>query len=306
MFAYFRAPVPWTELARRTVAETLEDGCAGLAAQLAFYFLLGLFPALLFLVSLLSYLPVDPAIESALRRLDAVLPAEVLAIVRTHVEQALSGGSGGLLTLGIAGAVWSSSAAMTAIISALNRAYDIEEARPWWKARLVAIGLTIALTLFVVIAFALVLAGSDLAAWIAGRIGAGRAFEVTWTLLQWPLVLVLVVAAVDLVYRFAPNADAEWVWVTPGSLLATGLWLVASFGFKIYVSNFADYAAVYGTIGAVIVLMLWLYVSGFALLIGAELNAEIDNALDSRDGVASAKSSEPRPIGPAAEKARSR
>jgi membrane protein len=118
--------------------------------------------------------------------------------------------------------------------------------------------------------------------------------------LQWPVVLVLVVVAVDLVYYFGPNADTEWVWITPGSVLATTLWLLVSFGFKIYVQNVGNYSAVYGAIGAVIVLMLWLYLSGFALLVGAELNAEIDKAMPGRDRSPQGPDHKRR-IGPAAE-----
>jgi membrane protein len=283
MFAYFRAPLPWGELTKRTVSETFEDGCPGLAAQLAFYFLLAVFPALLFLIALFSYLPVDAAIAETMARLDAVMPREGISVIRGQLDRILSGASGGLLTFSIAGAVWSSSSAMTAIITALNRAYDIEEWRPWWKIRLVAIALTIALAVFVVTAFGLVIGGTTLAAWIADRAGLGGTFETVWRVAQWPVVLLLIVLAVDLVYYFAPNADTEWVWLTPGSLVATVLWLAVSFGFKLYVETFGDYSAVYGAIAGVIVLMLWLYLSGFALLVGAELNSEIDHALPNRD-----------------------
>jgi membrane protein len=300
MFAYFRAPIGLVELARRTLMDTFEDGCPGLAAQLAFYFLLALFPALLFVVALLSYLPVEPALNPILEQLHTFLPGEIVGLIRTQIDQVLAGGSGGLLTVGIAGAIWSSSSAVTAIITALNRAYDIEEWRPWWQARLVAIALTVALAVFAVTAFALVLGGTDLAGWLADRAGFSRAFETAWAVLQWPVAFALVVIAVDLVYHFAPNADTEWVWVTPGSLLATTLWLLISFGFRVYVQNFADYTAVYGAIGGVIVLMLWLYLSGFALLVGAELNAEIDKALPDRD-TAPQGPGRRKKIGPAAE-----
>jgi membrane protein len=300
MFAYFRATVPWHELARRTVRDTLEDGCPGLAAQLAFYFLLSLFPALLFLVSLLSYLPVHGALLETIAQLDTVMPAEVLRLVRSEIERVLEGNNGGLLTLGVAGALWSSSAAFNAIISALNTAYDVREWRPWWKRRLIAIGLTVALAVFVVVAFGLIVGGADLAGWIAEQANAGDAFATTWAILHWPVAFALIVLAVDLVYYFAPNVESDWVWVTPGSLLATTLWLIASYGFRLYAQNFSTYDAVYGAIGSVIVLMLWFYISGLTLLVGAELNAEIDKALPlpeearERDGR--------RAIGPAAER----
>jgi membrane protein len=279
MFAYFRAPVSWRELARRTVADTLADDCPGLAAQLACYFFLAVFPALLVLVSLLAYVPLGTTLGDTVAQLEAVLPAEIVAFIREQIDAAIAGSHGGLLTVGIAGAVWSSSSAVTAIITALNRAYDLEEWRPWWKRRLIAIALTIASAIFVVLAFAFVVGGSDLAAWLAAQAGAGEAAARLWSVVQWPVAIALVVLAVDLLFYFAPNADAKWVWLTPGSLLATGLWLLASAGFKLYVQNFGSYAAVHGAIGTVVMLMLWLYLSGLALLVGAELNAEIDKAL---------------------------
>jgi membrane protein len=137
----------------------------------------------------------------------------------------------------------------------------------------------VALAVFVVLALVFVVGGGDLAAWVARMIGAGDLFAGIWSLVQWAIALTLVVLAVDLVYYFAPNADNKWVWVTPGSVLATALWLVASAAFKLYIENFGSYTAVHGAIGTIIVLMLWFYLSGFALLVGAELNAEIDKAI---------------------------
>ena len=302
MFAYFRAPVGWRELARRTVVDTFEDGCPGLAAQLAFYFILALFPALLFVVGLLAYLPLDARLNAAIQRLDLILPAEAVLLVRQMMDDAFSGVHGGIVTFAIAGALWSSSSATTAIITALNQAYDIDEWRPWWKRRLLATGLTIGLAVFVVLAFALVVGGTDLMQWLATLIGAADLLARVGTVPQWIIAFVLVVVAVDLVYYFAPNADNEWVWVTPGALLATLLWLAASVGFKVYVQHFANYGAMQGAIGGVIVLMLWFYLSGFALLIGAELNAEIDRAVV--DGVEQPQGPRQRKkIGPAAERA---
>lgn len=278
LFAHFRVPIGWRELARRTIADTLEDDCPGLAAQLAFYFFLAVFPALLFLVSLLAYVPLGATFSEAVTRLEAILPAEIVSLIRAQIEQVAAGSHGGLLTIGIAGAIWSSSSAVTAIISALNRAYDLEEFRPWWKRRLLAVLLTVAFAVFVVLAFAFVVGGASLAEWLAAQIGAGETFAAVWAVAQWPLAFALVVISIDLVYYFGPNTRMDWAWLTPGSLLATTLWLAASAGFKVYVQNVGSYAAMHGAIGTVIVLMLWLYLTGFALLVGAELNAEIDKA----------------------------
>lgn len=299
VFVYFRAPLPWRELARRTIVDTFRDGCPGLAAQLAFYFLLALFPALLVIISLLTYLPIDGAIAALLGRLEPLLPAEVLDVVRREVGQLLQGSARGLLTLALAGALWSSSSAMTTVITTLNAAYDIEEFRPRWQTRLVAIALSLALAVFTVAALVIVVSGADLGRAMAGALNVGEVFPEIWSVMRWPIALGFVVFAIDLVYHFAPNAETRWVWISPGSLLATGLWLLTSIAFKLYLQHVSDLAVVYGTIGSAIVIMLWLYLTGFALLIGAELNAEIDRALPERDAGPQSRERR-RKIGPVA------
>ncbi|MGH2398949.1 MAG: YihY/virulence factor BrkB family protein [bacterium] len=278
MLIFFRAPLRWPELIKRTVREIGEDNCLGLAAQLAFYFFLALFPALLFLVALVGYLPIEDTLTQMLAALGTVAPGEVLALLRAQLEQLARGSHGSLLTLGIAGAIWSSSAAMVAIIDALNHAYDIDERRSWWKRRVVAIALTVTLALFIVLSLALVLAGPSVASWVAGWLGLEPAFALAWVIVRWPLMIFLVVFGVDLVYHFAPNRRGRWVWITPGSVLATGLWILTSFAFKFYVANLANFNATYGAIGGVVVLLLWFYVSGLAILVGAELNGVIEQA----------------------------
>jgi membrane protein len=207
-----------------------------------------------------------------------VAPAEVLKIIQDQVLKLAHDQSGGLLTLGMLGTLWSTSSGVTAIIDTLNQAYDIHESRPWWKVRLTALGLTVALAVMIVLSSVLVVAGPTLAEYAASWFGLGAAFEWTWKILQWPLVLLLVSLAIALVYYYAPDAEQDWIWITPGSILATVLWLLASLGFKFYVTNFGSYNATYGAIGGAIVLMLWFYVSGLAVLVGAELNAEIEHA----------------------------
>jgi membrane protein len=248
-----------------------------LAAQLAYYFLLALVPAIVCVVALTSFVP-PQTIERMLQSAATVAPGDMMDILRDQLNSLRQGESGGVLSLGLLMALWSSSAALVAVTDALNRAYDIDEGRPWWKVRLLAIVLTIGLALFVVSAFTLVVAGPELAEMIASRIGLGDAFTVTWRIVQWPIAFALVALGIGLVYYFAPDADQDWSWVTPGSVLATLLWLLASLAFRLYVTNFADYNATYGSLGGVIVLMLWFYISGLAILTGAELNAEIEHA----------------------------
>ena len=278
MFAPFHVPLPWGELIKRTVKDASEDDCLGLAAQLAYYLFLALFPAVLFLLALTSLLPVAGFIDDVIAALRPIAPAEILGFLDDQLHRVANADSGGILTIGILGALWSSSAAVVAIIGSLNRAYDIEEGRPWWKVRLVAIGLTVALALMVLLSFGLILAGPRVADYLAASAGLGGVFEWTWKILQWPLAFLLVSTAVGLVYYFAPDADQDWVWITPGAVVATSLWVLASLAFKFYVANFTNYNASYGVVGGVIVLLLWFYISGLAVLVGAELNAEIEHA----------------------------
>ena len=278
MLAYFALPVGWWEIARRTYRETLADDCLGLAAQLAYYFFLALFPALLFLVALASFFPIDDFIDTIVASGSRFAPPDVLAIVQEQVATIARSNQGGLLTTGMLLTIWSSSAGMAAIIETLNRAYDIDEGRPWWKVRLIAVAMTIGAGLFVVLSFALILIGPTVAEQVASWFGLGRAFVWAWTILQWPVVFMLVASGLALIYYFGPDADQDFVWITPGSLVATLLWILFSLGFKVYVANFAHYNATYGTIGGVIVLLLWFYTSGLAMLIGAEVNAEIEHA----------------------------
>lgn len=277
MFPAFRIPLTWTELIKRTVNESLEDRVLGLAAELAYYFLLALVPALVFVAAVASYFPGE-MIEQMLRALAAVVPPDVLAIVREQLQNITHGENGGLLTFGLLMALWSSSAAIVSVTDAMNRAYDIDEGRPWWKVRLVAIGLTLGLALFVLTALTLVLVGPTLADRLADQFGLGGAFAATWKIVQWPLAFALVALAIAILNYGAPDAEQDWVWITPGAVLSTFLWLIASLGFKVYLANFADYDAIYGSLGGVIVLMLWFYISALAILFGSEMNAEIEHA----------------------------
>jgi membrane protein len=278
MFAAFNIPLSWGELLKRTARETSEDDGLGLAAQLAYYFFLALFPAVLFVLALASFFPLTNFIDDATRALRPIAPPDVMGFFEEQLRRLSNADSGGILTVGILGAVWSSSAAVVAIIGSLNRAYDIEESRPWWKVRLTAIGLTIALAFFLLLSFTLIVAGPAIAERLAASFGLGSVFEWSWKILQWPLAFALVSTALGLVYYFAPDAEQDWVWITPGAVVATALWIIVSLAFKVYVANFADYNAMYGAVGGVIVLLLWFYISGLAILVGAELNAEIEHA----------------------------
>ena len=279
MLTRLRVPISWWEILRRTFREAFfKDNCLGMAAQLSYYFFFALFPALLVLIAIASYFPVERLIDDLIATMGGIAPSEVLIIVTDQLRKISEGEQGGLLTIGMLTALWSSSAAMTAISDTLNRAYGVEETRPWWRVRLQAIALTVGLSVFILISGALVLIGPSLAEGLANRLNLGPVFEWSWKILQWPVIFMLVTAAVTIVYYFAPDVRQEWVWLTPGSILTTVVWLAASLGFKFYIASLASYTETYGAIGGVMVLMLWFYLSGLILLFGAELNAEIEHA----------------------------
>jgi membrane protein len=304
LLANLRVPLTWPQIFKRTFDEAFfKDNCLGLAAQLAYYFFFALFPALLFLIALASYFPLASLVDDIFRALGGFAPAEVLKIITDQIRKISEAGNGGLLTLGVLTALWSSSSAMTAMIETLNAAYDIEEGRPWWKVRLTAIGLTVGVAIFILVSFSLVMVGPTLAEKIADATRLGPAFTWTWMILQWPVVFALASTGIALIYYFAPDAEQDWVWLTPGSISATLMWLLASLGFKYYVANFGKYNETYGTIGAFMILLLWFYISGLVILLGAEMNAEIEHASPYGKDPGEKIPGQKRKIGPAAMRA---
>jgi membrane protein len=290
----------WKELARRVWSETMEDDVLGRSAQLSYYFLLALFPALLFLTSLLGYMAGENGqLRSDLfKYLSAVLPGDASRLVAETVNDVMQGSGGGKLSFGILATLWAASNGMGAISESLNIAYDVKETRPWWKSRLSAVGLTLALAFLIVTALVLVLYGHDLADTVAVKFGLGEAFATAWKILQWPLVLVFVLLAFALIYYFGPDVrDQNWKWLTPGALVGVSLWLLVSFAFKTYLNFFNSYSATYGSLGAVIILMLWFYFTGAAILIGGEINSEIEHEMAKRGASDAKKKGEKSPDG---------
>ncbi|MBC7910735.1 MAG: YihY/virulence factor BrkB family protein [Pyrinomonadaceae bacterium] len=271
----------WKDLAARVWQQINEDEIFGRAAQLSYFFLLALFPLLLFLTTLLGYFA-DAGTElrnNLLTYLSAVVPDSASELIHTTVDEISKSAGGGKLSFGVLATLWAASNGMGAISESLNVTYDVKETRPWWKARLVSIVLTIALAILIISALALMLYGSHIAAGIANSFGLGSVFVTTWKIAQWPIVLFFVLMAFSLIYYFAPDLhDQDWKWVTPGSVIGLTLWLLVSFGFRTYLNYFNSYSATYGGLGAVIILMLWFYFTGAAILIGGEINSEIENA----------------------------
>ncbi len=269
------------ELVRRVWSEILRDGVFDRAAQLSFYFLLALFPLLIFLTSIIGFVLGS---ERELRQnlliyLAQVMPPEAFRLTSSTLSEISTASSGAKISFGILATLWAASNGMGAITETLNVAYDVEESRPWWRQRLTAILLTFALSILIVGALIFMLAGAKIAGVIADNYAFGSALMFSWRLLRWPLVLVFVLLAFALIYYFAPNVeDQKWKWVSPGSLFGVFLWLVVSFGFRAYLYFFDTYSNTYGSLGAVIILMLWLYLTGAAVLIGGEVNAVIEHA----------------------------
>jgi membrane protein len=275
----FHVPLTWVEILRRTFVDAVfKHNCLGMAAQLAYYFFFSLFPALLFLIAVASYFPLTTLIDEVVATLGQFAPPEFLSIVTDQIRKISGDDQGGLLTLGLLTALWSSSTAMTAIIDTVNHAYGVEDGRPWWKVRVVAIALTIGGALFVLVSFALVILGPQLAEPLARTLGLGSVLEWTWRIVEWPVACALASAGIALVYYFAPDVEQEWSWLAPGTVFATLLWLAASIGFRYYVINVTHYTETYGALGGAMVLLLWFYLSGFVLLLGAVMNVKIEHA----------------------------
>jgi membrane protein len=267
----------WKELAQRVRREVGEDDIFGNAAKLSYYFLLALFPLLLFLTTLLGYFAgagSDLRTE-LIRILGAVIPADASSLIFQTVNEVQEHAGGGKLSFGIIATLWAASNGMGAITDALNVAYEVKETRPWWKSRLVALALTVILSVLIMSALLLVLFGGKIAKWVAASYSFGSVFVISWSILQWLVVLGFVLLAFALIYYFAPDVRVRrWQWITPGTVTAVALWLVVSFAFRLYLHFFNSYSATYGALGAVIILMLWFYLTGAAILVGGEINSE--------------------------------
>jgi len=271
----------WKDLAKRVINEVQNDDVFGRAAQLSYYFLLALFPMLLFLTSVIGFVLGS---GSGLRHsmfgyLSRVLPGSAFNLVDSTMYEVTAASGGGKLSFGLLAALWAASNGMGAITGALNVAYNVKESRPWWKQRMIAIGLTLALSVLILLALMLVLFGGKIADLLAVNFGFGDLFIVSWKVAQWPIVLGFMLLSFALIYYLAPDLHQQkWIWITPGSVTGVALWLLVSFGFKVYLHFFNSYSTTYGTLGAVIILMLWFYLTGTAILIGGEVNSEIENA----------------------------
>ncbi|MEJ7617190.1 MAG: YihY/virulence factor BrkB family protein [Pyrinomonadaceae bacterium] len=250
-------------------------------AALSYYFLLALFPLLLCMTAMLgSFAERGTELRrNLLSYLSRIVPGSASALIYTTVDEITKNADSTKISFGLLAALWAASYGMAAISESLNVAYGVKETRPWWKVRLAAIGLTLALAVLIIIALMLVLYGGVIGEKLAIKLGLGALFLILWQLVQWPIILIFAILAFALIYYFSPDTEHQkWYWITPGSILGLALWLFVSYIFRLYLSYFNNYSVTYGSLGAVIILMLWFYITGIAILFGGELNAEIENA----------------------------
>jgi membrane protein len=263
------------ELTRRVVRSVLKDDCDGHAAQIAFFFLFALFPCLLTLTTLLAYLPVPDLLKVLLRTIGSFVPENVIYLVRENLRTLVSVQQGGLLSIGVLLSLWTSSNAMIAIQVALNIAYGMKEQRSFWKVRVISVLLVICFTFFTIFALIMLIFGPRIGIWIASLAGLGDAFTTAWDILRWPVIIWLMMTALSALYHYAPAIRLSWWETAPGAITAAGVWVVVSLLFSYFVNNFGSYNRTYGSIGAVIALLVWMYSCGFIILLGGEINARL-------------------------------
>ena len=270
----------WVDVVKRTLKEFLADDAMGLSQQIAYSSLLAFFPAVIFLVGAFGLLGIyDELIEF----LEAVAPQGVLDALEV-AEKSAEGNKGGsalALVVGAFGAVWAASGAMNSVVKAVNRAYELPETRPFWKVRLLSILLIVLTGLVTAGMFLLIVFGGPIGEAIASQAHLGGAFDLFWAIVRWPLAFVAILLFFAIVYYLAPNTEQrDWKWLSPGALVAGVLWLALSALFALYTAFAGSYDQTYGSLAGAIVLLLWLNYSAFALLFGAELNAELDRQAD--------------------------
>jgi membrane protein len=255
------------QLFRRFTEHKVPD----LAAQLSFYFLLALFPFLIFTFALLGYLPIPT--DDVLELISQYAPQESMSLIENNLRNVLDVQRGGLLSFSIIFTLWSASNGSYAIIRALNHAYEVEESRPFFRARAVSFFLTFSMILAIIVALILPVFGKAIGLFLFSFVGLSETFLTIWNVLRWIISFCVIVTVFAFLYYFAPNKKigVREVWI--GAIIATSGWELVSLAFSYYVSNFANFTATYGSLGGIIVLMLWLFLSGMILILGGEINA---------------------------------
>jgi len=268
----------WLAAIKRSFGAFMADDAMGLAQQVAYSSLLAFFPAMAFVVGALGLFHLFNDVKSLL---DPIAPNGVIKFVTSLQKDSGGGSSAVAFTIGLFGAVWAASGAMGSVIKSVNRAYNRQETRPFWKVRGIAILLVVMSGLTTALLFLLIIVGGDLGNAISKKAGLSGVFDLTWGILRWPVAFAAILLFFAFVYYLAPNQDQRsWKWVTPGSAVGAVLWLVLSGLFALYVTFAGHYTKTYGSIASGVILLLWLNYSAFALLFGAELNSELDRQAD--------------------------
>lgn len=263
-------------VARRSIKAFLDDNMLTYAAALAYHVLFAIFPFSIFLIALLGVLNTSNFFDWLLQQAQYVVPDQAMVSLRQVIAELRSRESKGLLSLGLLLALWSTSVGVRSTMRALNVAYDVEESRPAWKRYPLSIVYTIGLAIMLIVAAGLMVIGPQVMMWLARHIGLDDLIVTLWTWLRWPVALALLMFIIAIVYYVAPNIQQPFRLITPGSVMAVVIWILASLGFGFYVRNFANYSITYGSFGAVIMLLVYFYISAAVLLFGAEVNAVIE------------------------------
>lgn len=274
----------WGSALKSTVKAFLADDCLGLAQEIAFSSLLAFFPSVILVIGLLGLLG-SGAYDSLIHLLGSVAPKGVLDAIDLAKQSSADNHAGSAIALliGVVGALWVASGATASIVKAVNRAEDLKETRPFWRVRLLALALVMLAGLVIATVFVLIIFGGPLGDAVAKRAGLGSEFTVLWNILRWPIAFAGILAFFSLVYWLAPNrSPRNWKWLTPGSILGAVLWLALSALFALYTSFSSSYDRTYGSLAGAIILLLWLNYSAVALLLGAELNAELERRASGR------------------------
>jgi membrane protein len=270
---------------KRIVAGILENDLFGRASELAYNFILALFPLLLFLMSLFGLFASRGQLlgSNFMSYLADVLPPSSFAVVDRTIREISGNSGGGKITFGIILTLWFASGGMTSMMSTLNGAYSVREGRSYVKVHAIALALTVAVSCLILSALAVILAGGYGAERLGSMFYIAAITVWAWKLLQWPVALMFVVLSFSLIYYFGPDLkEQHWYWITPGSLFGVFVWLTASFAFRGYLHFFNTCSWTYGSLGAVMILLVWFYVTGLAFLIGGEINAQIEHAAAER------------------------
>lgn len=265
-------------VAKEAVKDFGKDDMTTHAAALTYRILLAMFPFLLFIITLFGALNMEKLFDALLKEARGAFAPDVYSQFEAILEQVQTGANGGLASFGLLLAIWSASGGVRSVMHALNVAYDVKEERKAWKKYLLSILYTIGLALILLGAVALMFLGPQTIGWLANQIGLGSLFVDLWTWLRYPAAVLLMILAVALIYYFFPNVKQPFALVSPGSVVAVVVWVIATLAFSFYLSNFGNYNATYGSLAGVIVLLLYFYLSAMILLFGAELNAVIFKA----------------------------